>query len=602
MAAAVADHRQQRLDAAAAGYAAILAEAPDHADALHYLGVIHFQRDAFSEAATTIRHAIELRPEVAAYHANLGNALKRLERPADALDAYAQSLKLDPRQAAIHFNYGLLLAALGRTADALAALRRAVQHSPDWPQAWLELGNLLYAEEAIDAAADALRNALKLDPRLTAAHLKLGTLLLRLGDVAGALRSFERAQQLDPADEAACASRLFALGLSSAHDGAQILAEHRQWQHRFADGVAPIALPARARGDRLRIGYLSSDLRRHAMRFFVRPILQHHDRRRVAVTAYASHHPLQADAVTEEFRPQVEQWVDCHALDDAALARRIADDGIDVLIDLGGHTAGSRLRALTAHPARFQCTMLGYMTTTGARGIDARIADAIAIPPEAEDWFSERILRLPHSQWCYAPDAATPPPSGLPALHNGYVTYGAFHNAAKLNDRVLALWVRMLRDQPTARLILVAWGATAQRRLREPFDRAGLGDRVSILDPLPHDRYLELYARIDISLDVFPYAGGTVNCESLWMGVPVLTLAHHSPAGRGGASILRALQMPQWIARSEDEWIARAAALGTDPGALQATRSGLRERMRHSPLMDAAHYVAALENLLAAHV
>lgn len=602
MAAAVADHQSQRLDAAHAGYAEIIAEAPDHADALHYLGVISFQRNAFDEAAATIRRAIELRPGVAAYHANLGNSLKRIGRPAEALDAYTRSLQLDPRNPAINFNQGLLLAGLGRTAEAVTALRQAVEHRPDWPQAWFELGNLLYAEEEIDAAADALRNALKLDPRLAPAHIKLGTLLLRFGDVEGALRSFDRARQLDPADESACTNRLFALGLGGTHDGTQILAEHRQWQQRFVDGVAPIALPARARGDRLRIAYLSGDLRRHAMRFFARPILQHHDRQRVTVTAYATHGPMQADAVTDELRPLVQQWVDCHALDDAALAQRIANDGIDVLVDLAGHTAGGRLRALAAHPALFQCTMLGYMTTTGAQCIDARIADAVAIPPVAEAWFSEKILRLPHSQWCYAPDSVTPPVTELPAHHNEYITYGSFHNAAKVNAGVLALWMRLLRDQPAARLILVAWGTTAQRRLRESFDKAGIGNRVTILDPLPHDRYLELYGQIDISLDVFPYAGGTVNCESLWMGVPVLTLAHDSPAGRGGASILSALQMPQWIAHDEDDWIARAATLGNTRGELRAARHSLRERMRRSPLMDAAHYVTALEDLLAAHV
>lgn len=603
MAAAVAAHQSNRIDVAYAGYQAILARHPDHADALHYVGVIQFQRNAAEDAVATIGRAIALRSEVAAYHANLGNALKRLGRSAEALEAFARSLQLDPGQFAIHFNHALLLVELGRNAAALAAFQEAIKLRPDSPQAWLELGNLLYAEEAIDAAAEAYRNAARLDPHLLGAQQMLGTVLLRFGDVDGAVSSLSRAAQIDPGNESACSSRLFALGLSIRYDGPVILAEHRAWQGRFADGIAPMVLPARSRGDRLRIAYLSGDLRRHAMRFFVRPILHHHDRRRVSVTAYATHHANQADAVTGEFRPLVDQWVDCHDLDQAALAQRIADDRIDILVDLAGHSAGGRMLALAAHPARFQCTMLGYMTTTGAKCMDARISDGVAIPPEAEPWFSEEILRLPHSQWCYAPDAPLAPPvKDLPALDNGYVTYGAFHNVAKINSAVIVLWQRMLIDQPAARLVLVAWGDAAKRRLRGAFEAVRLESRITLLDPLPHDCYLELYDRIDISLDVFPYAGGTVNCESLWMGVPVLTLAHDSPAGRGGASIMSALEMPEWIVRSEDEWLTRSAELSSDLAALQALRAGLRERMRRSPLMDAAAYVASLENLLVARI
>jgi protein O-GlcNAc transferase len=603
MAAAVAAHQSNRLDVAYAGYQSILAGNPQHADAVHYTGVIQFQRNTLEEAVATIRRAIELRADIAAYHANLGNALKRLGRSAEALEAFARSLQLDPGQSAIHFNHALLLAELGRNVEAIAAFRETVRLRPDWPQAWQELGNLLYAEEVIDAAAEAYRNALRLDPRLLGAHNMLGTVLLRFGEVEEAISSFTKAIPLDPANEAACASRLFALGLSNRFDGTMILAEHRAWQTRFADGIAPIVLPACSRGSRLRVAYLSGDLRRHAMRFFVRPILHHHDRSRVSVTAYATHSPQQDDAITDEFRPLVDRWINCHDLDHATLARRIADDGIDILIDLAGHTAGGRMLTLAARPAPFQCTMLGYMTTTGAQCIDARIADAVAIPPTAEAWFSEKILRLPGSQWCYAPDdPLAPPVKDLPALDNGHITYGSFHNVAKINSSVLALWRRMLTDQPSARLVMVGWGEAAKHHLRQAFELAGLGARVTVLDPLPHDRYLELYDRVDISLDVFPYSGGTVNCESLWMGVPVLTLAHRSPAGRGGASIMSALGMPDWIVRDEEEWLARSAQLSSDLASLQALRGSLRERMRSSRLMDAATYVADLENLLVAQV
>ena len=601
MANAVGAHQANRIEDAFATYSAILERFPDHADALHYSGVICFQRGELDLARARIGQAIALRPEVAAYHANLGNVLKRLGEPDAALQSFACSLTLDPGQPAIQYNYGLLLLDLGRSKEAVDAFSHALKRHPDWPLAWLELGSALFAEEAIDAAAAAFTRALELDPRLALAHSRLGAPLMRFGDVAGALRGFQKAEEINPDDEAACAARLFALGLSTEHDGAAILAEHLGWQRRFGDGIPRMPSTIRVRGDRLRIAYLSGDLRRHPMRFFVRPMLRHHDRQQVVVSAYStSSRP--DDELTRELRLLTDDWVDCRCMDAAALAQRISGDGIDVLVDLAGHTEGGRMQALAAHPARFQCTMLGYMSTTGVRSIDARIADAVAIPPHAEVWFSEKILRLPHSQWCYVPDEVTPPVSELPASRNGYLTYGSFHSVAKINARVLALWVQLLRSQPTARLLLVAWGEAAKRHLRAPFERAGIESRVMVVDTLPYDRYLELYHSIDVSLDVFPYSGGTVNCESLWMGVPVLTLAHDSPAGRGGASIMCAAGMPEWVAQSESQWIERAAELVADREVLGAVRQGLRGRLGASPLMDARRYVADLERLLTAQV
>jgi protein O-GlcNAc transferase len=599
MAAAVAAHQANQLDAALAAYSGILDRAPGHADALHYSGVIHFQQGDLPQARALIERAVALRPGIAAYYANLGNVLKRLGEKDAALSAFERSLALETSQPVIQFNYVLL--ELGRSAEAARTLRQVVARRPDWAPGWCELGNALLEEEAIDDAVAAYRRALELDPRLGVAHQKLGATVVRFGDVAGSISSFEAARRIDPDDERACTGRLFALGLSAEHGGPEILAEHLEWQSRFGDRVQRIALPLRVPGERLRIAYLSGDFRRHAMRFFVRPILRHHDRRRFFVTAYSTP-GFPDDDVTAELRPQVDNWVDCRKLDGDELARRIAADRIDILVDLAGHAGGSRMLALAAHPAHFQCTMLGYMTTTGARAMDARIADAVAIPPDAESWFSERILRLPHSQWCYAPDAVTPPVGELPALQNGCLTYGSFHSVAKINARVIELWIGLLRSQPGARLLLVAWGDAAKRYLRKPFARAGLESRVDVLDPLPYERYLELYHRIDVSLDVFPYSGGTVNCESLWMGVPVLTLAHDSPAGRGGASIMAAAGLPGWVAHSGEDLIARAGELTSDRKALAALRAELRKRLQCSPLMDAPRYVADLEALLGAQL
>ena len=595
--AAVAQHQAGRLEAAEAGYRALLQRQPQHADAIHYLGLIAYQRGGYAQAVGLFEQSIRLRPGVAGYQTNLGNALKKLGRSRAALAAYQQAVRCEPTLAAAQYNLGSLQLALADQAGALDGLRRAVQLDPDNPTYWLGYGRALMVAEDLDAAHRCFDRALTLAPQLHEAHAAIAEPLLRFGEVATALQHYRHAVQLQPGNLNYHSSLIFALNLLE-EDPVILHREACQRMQPWEQRIAPLPPPSEGGTERrLRIGYLSHDLRQHAMRFFIEPILRHHARAEFELFCYYTH-PCE-DASSQHLKTLSEHWVHCAALDDQALARRIRADGIDILIDLSGHTTGHRLGTLLQKPAPVQMQMLGYLNTSGLTRIDYRIADPVTAPAgRYEALSSETLLRLPHCQWCYQPPAAAPTPSALPAALPGALVFGAPHNVAKIGPAMIAVWARILARLPASRLRLVAWGERAKRNLTRAFAAQGIAlSQLEFVEPLPFEQYLGFYQQVDLVLDSYPYSGGTTACESLWMGVPYVTYAGDAPMGRGGASILSALQLEALIAHSLDQYVDIAVALAHDLPTLADWRATLRRRMQASPLLDGAAYTAALEQL-----
>lgn len=601
---AVQLHQAGQLEAAEAIYRSILDGTPGDPDALHYLGLIDFQRGNFASSAQLISRAITSKPTVAAFYCNLGNSLKRLGQKDKAEAAYRDALRLDSGFAIALFNFGVFLLEERRSAEAVKFLSDAVKINPGHALAWLNLGKAWYDEEQIDHAAQCYRKAVALDADFTDAHIHLAGILVRFGDCHGAIHHFREALRIKPDSAHAYQSYLMALNYDF-FPGDEVLWAHRNWEAQFLCNIAQ--LPKRPRttptatAQRIKIAYLSPDLRMHAMRFFIRPILKHHDRNRFEVFCYSL--AEREDEESARLKVLTEHWLPCASLDDRALAQRIRDDGIDVLVDLSGHTAENRLLALACKPAPVQVTMLGYMNTTGMQAIDYRISDSVACSPEVEKYFSERILRMPDSQWCYEPDENMPDCVPAPCFSNNEFVFGAFHNTAKMNDTVLAAWCEILRRVPQAKLLTIAWGKETRQRLKTHFADAGIADhRLMILEPKPYAQYLHDYQLADVTLDTFPYAGGTVSCESLWMGVPFISYAAPTPAGGGGASILAAAGLKQLIAHSVEEYIELAVNLANHTEQLATIRADLRQRTASSPLADGLRYTRALENHFVAAV
>jgi predicted O-linked N-acetylglucosamine transferase (SPINDLY family) len=338
----------------------------------------------------------------------------------------------------------------------------------------------------------------------------------------------------------------------------------------------------------LRVGYLSADFRRHPVSFFFEPLLRHHDPARVEVVCYSSNH--RTDDLTAHLRGLAAQWRDVAALKDEQLAAAIRADGIDILVELGGHTAYSRLPVLARRPAPVQVTYLGYPFSTGLRAVDYLLADGVACPAEADDLYAEAVAVLPRPYLCFRPHPELAEVGPPPARVQGHVTFGSFNHVPKLTPATVALWSRVLHAVPRSRLVLMAgpfFDVEVCRSYQRQFAAHGIGpERLELNGPRPMAGYLAAYSRIDLALDPIPYNGGTTTCEALLTGVPVVTLAGQALFGRMGASILTGVGLPELVAATPDDYVARAAALASDLQRLTELRAELRPRFLASPLGD----------------
>ena len=521
------------------------------------------------------------------------------------LREYCQRVPQDPVG---FFNLARLL---GRDAgEAETLLRRAIALEPRFHEAWVNLANVLNERLDFAGAEAAWRSAIKLAPESAVASLNLAHMLRKTGRLDEGLAEIERCLSLAPDSLQTWCDQLMFLLYAEGLTPRAVADAHRDVGRRIeeAAGSRPRP-PARSlAGRRLRVGYVSADFRQHAIIAFLSAVISTRDRTAVEIFCYSM--VEQEDDVTEALRRSVDGWTSIVGLDDETAARRVAADGIDVLVDLAGYSKGYRLGVFARRPAPVQGTWLGYPATTGLERIDFRISDAVADPPGVADALhSETVARIDPIFLCFAPPADADPVSPPPLSRLGRVTFGSFNNVSKLTPGVVESWTRILDSVPDSTLLLKSSGDTdepARRRILKLFGACGVGaDRVRFFGRTATlaDHYRR-YSEIDIALDPFPYNGTTTTSEALWMGVPVIALlgeeGHH--VARVSASILSAVGLPDLVATSRDDYVARAAALARDPARLAALREGMRARMAASPFMDAPGFARKLDSLYrAAH-
>lgn len=497
-------------------------------------------------------------------------------------------------------------AACHRTGDLLGAeaLYEAIlARAPEQPDALNLLAVVALTRKELDAAHEFATRALASGGDVPDYLNTAASILDELGRRDEALALYRRAALGPPPSMRAHSNLLFFLNSQPGVTWSEVSAEHRRWAERYAEPLTRVAAPhprARDTERRLRIGYVSADFRTHVLSYFVLPLLGAYDKERFHVTCYAN--ARREDAVTARLRSLVDCWRDIRPLQDEAAAQRIRDDAIDILVDLSGHSRDTRLGVFARRAAPVQATYWGYVNTTGLSAMGYRITDVHVDPPgKTERYYTERLVRLPHSQWCYEPppQAQAAAVNAPPALARGAFTFGSFNKFSKLNDAVIDLWARVLAAVPGSRLVIAGVPeGSARARFTAAWARHGIAaERIELAATRGFDAYLRWYNDIDLSLDTFPYSGGTVTCESLWMGVPVLTLATQSGAGRNSASLLINAGLPQYVVTSADEYVARAVhAAGAGLAELAALRAGLRERLRASPVCDAGAFMRDLEH------
>jgi predicted O-linked N-acetylglucosamine transferase (SPINDLY family) len=524
----------------------------------------------------------------------------KLDRLAEAEDFFRRAVAAKEDYVEAHNNLGIVLRSQGKFFESIAAYQRALGLRPGDENILNNLGNALHAAGEGPKAVLAFRQALATRETDEAVWNSLGLSLLAQSDAAGAAAAFARAGNILPLPIFQ-SNRLFALHFDPAAQPESIFAEHLEFDRQFAQPLrSHIRLHENDRDPhrRLRVGYVSPDFRRHSAAFFIEPLLANHDPAATEIFLYGN--AAKEDDLTDRLRSYPLHWRDIFKLDDDAAADLVRADRIDILVELAGHTEGSRLLLFARKPAPVQITYLGYPDTTGLSAIDYRLSDAYLDPPGAERFYSEKLVRLPRTFAAYRPPDDAPEVSVSPASVTGTVTFASFNSFSKVNPGVLDCWARILSQVPGSVFLIAAHGTQsveARQRITSIFQNRGVApDRLRAYERQPWPEYLALHRQADILLDTFPVGGHTVTCHALWLGLPVVTLAGKICCQRLSTSVLSNLNLQSLIAQTPEQYIQIAVELARDLPRLSALRINLRQMMRQSPLLDGRQFARDVES------
>lgn len=592
-----------RLEEAAVSYHQAIAKRPGHPEEYCNLGAILCQLKQFDEAERCLRQALAMQPDLAEAHCNLGNTLKATGRLDKAEASYRRAINLRPDLAEAHCNLGGVLQDLGRSEAAAASCRKAIELKSDDAEAHYNLGNALLDLGQIGEAEGCFRHAIALKPGYAEAYNNLGSALKDQGRLVEAATNYRHAIALksdaDLADSAlAYSNLLFCLSYSAHITIDELFAEHRRFGEKFETAFR---IEHRAHSNTkapyrpLRIGFVSGDFRHHAVTFFTEPVLAHLSRaKQLSLHAY-SNNPFEDDT-SARLRKYFSSWRLVADNDDQSLAETIRSDGIDILIDLSGHTAMNRLLTFARKPAPIQASWLGYLGTTGLRAMDYYLADRYFLPIEQFDGeFTEKIIHLP-AVAPFLPPVTAPEVRPLPASLNGHITFGSFNRLVKINPTVVSLWSRLMHTQPNSKMLIGGMPEHGSDILLDWFASEGIApERLQIRQRCSLDDYLGMHSQVDFCLNTFPYGGGATTNLALWMGVPTLMLAGDSPASRFGEAYLRHMGLDSFIADNPEVFLAKGLEWSSSTDTLAKIRKNLRSCMKHSALCKPELIAESLE-------
>jgi len=626
-------HQQGELGQAHTLYLKILERNPKHHDAWQLLGLLAYQVGEYESALELMRNSLAILETQPAVYANLGLVYSALKDDAQAEKAYRRVLELDSQHLQAICNYASLLVKQNRLFEVQTLLNQGLMHFPNDAEL-CHIQAQLYCEQShYSQALTCVKKSLQIRPNDYATLVTNGNILKKLGQSQQSLQSYQMALKVNPnspqcynnlaqiltemghvRESIACyrkavqlpsdiqpiyhSNLLHSLNFDTSHSPEQLFAEHCEFGRRYCNVKQLPTCPRTNMPRKLRIGYVSPDIRKHPTVRFLEPVLQHHNRNQFEIYLYAE--VAQPDEVTHRLSSYVDGVRFTVGQTDLQVAQQIHRDEIDILIDCAGHTAGNRLLAFAHKPAHVQASWLGYGNTTGIPQMDYFLSDAVLDPVESEPYYLEKIVRLPRGVATFLPPKEAPEVAPLPYAQNGRITFGSLHRPDKLNDGVFELWASVLKSVPHSQL-LIFW-PTMHGQLasfvRNSLLKFGLQPQQLLIEhQAPSLGYLDVYNRIDIGLDVFPWTGGTTTSEALWMGVPIIGLRGKNHAGRGTARILTFAGMPELIAETPEQYLQLTQQLAESPERIAAYRYTLRRRLRHT-LCDAVSFTRTFEETL----
>ena len=583
---------------AIAHYKQAIELAPNFIQAYVNLGLTLSQQQQYAEAIQIYQQGLQINSSAATLYLQLGDVFETQHQFELAINAYQQAIRLDSQNTKVHNNLGAVYAQLNQHAKAIECYQAALQIDPHYAKALYNLGYVLASQGQSTRAIQAYQQALALQPDYTDALINLGSAYKEQANIQQAIECYQQVLKKEPTNVLAWNNLLYTIHLTTEFSQADIFKLHQQFAQNCAAKHSPVRLKNTTK-PRIKLAYLSPDLRTHSVAYFMEAILANHDQQQFEICVYYTY-PHQDDT-SQRFKSYVSHWFNCAYWSDDQLTEHISQQSIDILVDLAGHTAHNRLSVLARKPAPIQITYLGYPDTTGLSTIDYRITDNYTDPPGAEKFSTEKLLKMPHSYFCYSPPNNSPAVNELPALKNGYVTFGSFNNYPKLTTAIINCWIAILQAVPNAKLLLKAKAFCDEQvktGLIHQFTQAGIDiERLTLMEMLPstHD-HLSIYHHIDIGLDTFPYNGATTTCEALWLGVPVVTLVGKTHVSRVGLSLLATLGAQELVTDTPDDYITTCINLASNIKRLENYRLQLRKHMLVSALMEKKTFTQQLEN------
>ena len=574
---------------------------PDSVECRMFLGMALADLKRYSEAEPHLLRAVKKITHQAELWENLAHCQKALGQLKNSIQSCEKFVRLQPANANAHESLGEMVAVAQGFAAAEPHFRKAIELDPNLAIAWNNLGlSLLEKSCHIAEGIECLDKALQLDPFLISASTARALGLQRLYKPQEALDLYNSILWMEPQNSRALSSRNMLLNYLPHQDRQAVFEAHKEFGSLFVNDEPPVFFNPQEPDKKLRLGFISPDLRHHSVSFFLIPLLQNLDTSRIQVILYHCHHI--EDETSLSLQKLSSKWTNLHAMDDDAAAQLILKDAPDILIDLAGHSSMNRLPLLARRLAPIQIAYLGYPNTTGLPAITHRLVDDITDPLNGADAFaSEKLVRFSKCQWVYAPPANSPSPA-MPDI-GAPITFGSFNNFLKVTDETLALWSKLLAQLPNSRLLIKSpylEDPDVHNSVQERITSAGIAkDRVEIIglmaSPIEH---LATYNRVDVALDTFPYNGTTTTCEAIWMGVPVVTLIGDRHASRVGLSLLTAIGHPEWAAPDHETYIAQAISLVNNHALRQELRSNLRNKCSDSLLFDYKKQASLFESAL----